>query len=270
MKILLLCCIVTFFACTSSEIPAEPKVIAPPPVVIPVAADAASILSKKEVPILCYHQIRAHTPEMSRTTRDYVVTEENFRAQMKFLSDSGYHSITPDQLYQYLLYGEPLPEKPVMITFDDTRIDQYTVGLTELEKYGFKGVFFIMTVSIDRPGYMSVEDIVDLSDRGHVIGSHTWNHENVKKLSEGDWEKQLDDPARKLEAISGGPIRYFAYPFGLWDENAIEQLKTRNYKLAFQLASKRDESDPLHTVRRIIVPGDWTVDRMKREMERSF
>ena len=186
------------------------------------------------------------------------------------LADSGYHTILPDQLHDYLTKGTPLPDKPIMLTFDDTCLDQYTIAAPELEKHGFKGVFFIMTVSLGRPRYMSKEQVKALSDAGHAIGSHTWDHHNVKKYQGDDWKKQLDKPAKQLESITGKPIEYFAYPFGLWNEPALPQLEKRNFKLAFQLAAKPDQEKPLYTVRRIIASGYWSANTLHRNMVNSF
>src|SRR5690349_20155322 len=93
--------------------------------------DAATILSRKEVPILCYHQIRDFRPKDSKIAKDYIVPIANFRAQMKMLADSGYHTILPDQLYAYLTTGAALPSKPVMLTYDDTDLDQYLIAEPE-------------------------------------------------------------------------------------------------------------------------------------------
>ena len=86
----------------------------------------------------------------------------DLRAQLKMLADSGYHTILPDQLFAYLTKGAALPSKPIMLTFDDTDEDQYTVAWPEMKKYGFKGVFFVMTVSLNRlPHYMSKDQVKD-------------------------------------------------------------------------------------------------------------
>ena len=183
----------------------------------PVIADAKAILNRTEVPILCYHQLRDFKPSDSKTAKDYIVPVGNFQQQMKLLADSGYHSILPDQLYDYLAFGTPLPEKPVMITFDDTRLEHYAVAVPEMNKYGFKGVFFIMTVSLNRPGYMTKEQVKQLSDSGHTVGLHTWNHQNVKTFTDEDWSIQIEKPLDQLEQITGKPVDYFAYPFGLWN-----------------------------------------------------
>src|SRR6187431_190747 len=118
-------------------------------------ASLATILSKKEVPVLWYHHIRNFSAGQSENMKSYSVTPAAFASQMKALSDSGFQTILPDQLYDYLVHDSVLPDKPVMITFDDTDKEQYSIGATEMNKYGFKGVFFIMTISINRPRYMS-------------------------------------------------------------------------------------------------------------------
>lgn len=233
-------------------------------------ADATTILARPQVPVLCYHRLRAYKPTESVSTRTYIVPEAPFRAQMKMLADSGYHTITPDEYYAYLVNNKPLPSKPVMITFDDTSEEQYTVGAAEMNKYGFKGVFFIMTVSIGRPGYMSREQIKALSDGGHVIASHTYDHHNVKKYAGEDWDVQMLKTKQKLEAITGKSVDYFAYPFGEWKPEAIPELQKRNYKAAFQLASKRDSLSPLYTIRRMIVPGEWDGAKLHKWMQINF
>ena len=236
----------------------------------PLPADAATILARPQVPILCYHQLRDFRATDSRTAKDYIVPVANFQEQIKLLADSGYHSILPDQLYDYLLYGKTLPSKPVIISFDDTRLDHYTVALAELNKYGFKGVFFIMTVSLNRPGYMTKEQVKELADEGHVIGLHTWNHKNVKTFTEEDWAIQIERPWEQLKAITGKPVDYFAYPFGLWNKEGLEKIKQYGFKAAFQLSARRDDSDPLFTIRRMIIPGEWNLPMMQQHLKNSF
>jgi peptidoglycan/xylan/chitin deacetylase (PgdA/CDA1 family) len=250
--------------------PANLNAPAPDPTTIPAAniASAASILARDQVPVLCYHQVRDWRAKDSKGAKDVPVAQ--FRDQIKMLADSGYHTILPDQLYAYLATGAPLPPKPVMLTFDDTDLDQYTTAKPELDKYGFKGVFFIMTVSLGRPRYMSKAQVKELSDDGHVIGSHTWDHHNVKKYQGDDWVTQIEKPTKTLEEITGKKINYFAYPFGLWNPEAIPELKKRGFVGAFVLAEKRDQQDPLFTIRRIIASGYWSPRTLHNSMVNSF
>lgn len=237
-------------------------------------ADAKNILARKQVPILCYHQIRNWKAGDGPMTKDYTVETQNFKDQMKMLADSGYHTILPDQLYAYLNEGKALPKKPIMLTFDDTVRDQFTTVNPTLKKLGFKAVYFIMTVSIGKQGkfvnYMSADEIKKLSDEGNTIGSHTYDHKNFKKYTGKDWEEQLDKPTKKLEEITGKKIEYFAYPFGLWNKEGFPELKKRGFKMAFALADKRDEKDPLMCVRRIIASGHWNPKTLHNSIVKSF
>ncbi|PWS25949.1 polysaccharide deacetylase [Pedobacter yonginense] len=237
-------------------------------------ADAKTILARKQVPILCYHQVRNWKPTDGKVGKDYIVEIQNFKDQMKMLVDSGYHTILPNQLYAYLNTGAKLPSKPIMLTFDDTDMDQFTVVKPTLDKLGYKAVYFIMTVSIGRKGkfvdYMTKEQIKQLSDEGNVIGSHTYDHKNFKKYAGKDWEEQLDKPTKKLEEITGKKMTEFAYPFGLWNAEGIPELKKRGFLMAYQLSTKRDEKDPLFTIRRIIASGYWSPRTLSNSIKNSF
>ena len=233
-------------------------------------ANTAAILAKKQVPVLCYHHIREAKPGQSETMKSYSVSPAQFAQQMKALKDSGYETILPDQLYNYLVFGATLPLKPVMLTFDDTDEEQFSIGAKEMEKYGFKGVYFLMTISINRPRYMSKEQIKQLADSGHAVEAHTWDHHMITKYQGDDWEKQLVQPMKKVESITGKSAQYFAYPFGLWNQAAIPELKKSGYKMAFILSTKRDSTEPLYTVRRMIVPGQWSATGMIKAMKQTF
>lgn len=223
----------------------------------------AEILAKQEIPILCYHRI-------SPTAKGaYSVTPTTFEGHIKVLSDSGYHAISPKQLYDYLLYNKALPDKPVMFTFDDSRIEHKTIAAPVLEKYGFRGVFFIMTITYGKKNYMTTDEIADLAKAGHTIGLHTWDHTMVTKYKDStDWRKQIVDPIKRLEGITGQPVEYFAYPNGVYNHEAATQL-SRHFKLSFILFSKRDSTLPLQSVRRMITT-ESTPQRMLTSMRKTF
>lgn len=249
---------------------AKKEVVAPPVEQEKKIADAATILARPQVPVLCYHHIREAKPGQSETFKSYSVSPSQFADQVKTLHDSGYQTVLPDQLYDYLAYGKELPAKPVMLTFDDTDEEQFSIGAKEMDKYGFKGVFFIMTISINRPRYMSREQIKQLAENGHAIESHTWDHKMVTKYEEGDFQNQMIKPKKTIEDITGKTASYFAYPYGIWSPKVFPLLKEADFKLAFILSTKRDSTQPLYTVRRMIVPGQWSTKGMMNAMKKTF
>lgn len=244
-----------------------------------VVADAATIMARPQVPVLCYH----HIYDIPKATREYDVTVNEFKKQMKMLHDSGYQTILPDQLYNYLAYGDPLPPKPFMITYDDSDEEQFSIAKPEMDKYGFKGVYFLMTISIGRPNYMTKEQIKQLADEGHAIASHTWDHHRVDRYKlentieergvkkvVNDWDQQLAKTKKDIEALTGKPVQDFAYPFGIWSKEGIPEIRNRGYRMAFQLSTKRDSLEPLYTVRRMIVSPEWSAEGMIRVMKSTF
>jgi peptidoglycan/xylan/chitin deacetylase (PgdA/CDA1 family) len=267
-------------ATASAEIPATAASGKP--------ADNAAIMARKQVPVVCYHQIRDWKPTDSKGAKDYIVQIAAFKEHIKMLADSGYQTILPDQLYAYLTTGAPLPKKPIMLTFDDTDLDQFTIANPTLKKYGFKAVYFVMTVSLGRPHYMTADMVKKLSDEGNVIGSHTWDHHRVDKYSHNselkiigkngkittrpvdDWVTQIDKPTKKLEEITGKKIDYFAYPFGIWKKPVLPEFQKKGFKIAFQLADKRDPDYPLMTVRRILDSGYWSTKTFGNSVRNSF
>jgi peptidoglycan/xylan/chitin deacetylase (PgdA/CDA1 family) len=161
-----------------------------------------------------------------------------------------------------------------------------------LEKYGFKGVFFIETIPLGKPHYMNTDQVKSLNDKGHLIGIHTWDHQNVKKLHAGNpvvsklvstkkyttpdaqvaaaWDLELTKPKAKLEALVGHPVVYFAYPFGSWDYAAVDVLKKGGVKAAFQLGDKIGDQAPLYTIRRILSEGNWSPTTLARMIRIAF
>lgn len=223
----------------------------------------AQIMAKPQVPVICYHRI-----ENGRND-EYTVSPVSFNNQIKALADSGFHSISPDQLYDYLVYNKSLPEKPFMITFDDSRVEHAEIAAPVLEKYNFRGVFFIMTITYNKKNYMTTDQIAALAKAGHTVGLHSWDHTMVTKYdSIQDWQKQVVEPKKKLETITGKPVAYFAYPYGICNHKSAQEM-SKYMKLAFILSTKRDSLQPLHTVRRMIVP-EWTPQGMIRAMKKTF
>jgi peptidoglycan/xylan/chitin deacetylase (PgdA/CDA1 family) len=223
-------------------------------------------ISLPTIPALSYHNVRAFTTQNPA----YFITPEEFEKQIKKLKEAGFQTVLPKDIEEVFLAGKKKEAKSVMISFDDTRADHYASAAPILEKYGFRGTFFIMTVSIGKPGYMDRDQIRDLSDRGHAIGLHTWDHQDLRKIAADQWKIQIDEPKALLEEITGKKVTSLAYPFGLWNPEVILQIKARGLKSAFQLGGKADPNDPIYSLPRILVPGNWLGDRLLKEIESRF
>ena len=228
-----------------------------------VINSASKILGKKEVPILCYHRIEDGRNDI------YSVSPAIFASHLQILADSGYNSVLPNELYDYLVHNAALPDKPFMISFDDSRTEHYSIAAPELEKRNFRGAFFIMTVTNNKKNYLTNDEIAELSERGHSIGLHSWDHVMATQYSDSTiWEKQVYAPKKKLEDMIGKPIEYWAYPNGVYNKEAAEELD-KHFKMSFILLAKRDSVYPLQTIRRIIVPSD-SPQRLLRRIDSTY
>jgi peptidoglycan/xylan/chitin deacetylase (PgdA/CDA1 family) len=168
------------------------------------------------------------------------------------------HPVSGQALVDHLELGTPLPEKPVMLSFDDASGGQFTHALPLLQRMGMPATFFIMTVVLDRPNWLSRDDIRTLDAAGMTIAGHTWDHHPVTKYGKQDWATQLEKPRELLEQIVGHGVDLFAYPYGLWNQAALPHVQAAGYRAAFQLTDQpQDPRLPLLTVQRVLPHGGW-------------
>jgi peptidoglycan/xylan/chitin deacetylase (PgdA/CDA1 family) len=212
------------------------------------------------VPVLCWHQLRDWRPGDSGTARtELICPPRHFRAQLDALKHDGWTTIGPDQYVTHLTTGARLPPKPVILTFDDSQASQITEGLPDLVARAMTATFFVMTVVLGKQGWMTNRDVKHLADEGMTVAAHTWDHHRVDRYSGSDWKIQLDQPKALLEKLTGKPVEHFAYPYGLWNRAAFPHLAAAGYRTAFQLRQfPIDPTQPLYSLRRIIVVSTWT------------
>ena len=223
------------------------------------AAHAAILKRAPQVPVLNYHQVRDWTVRDSTQDRPYIMPVATFASQMDYLAQHGYHSISPDQLLAHLTTGAALPSKPVLLTFDDADENQWTNAVPVLKAHHFTATFFIMTVVLNKTNYMSDAQLRALDHAGMTIGGHTWDHHRVDRYSGSDWQIQIVRPTERLQRILGHPVRYFAYPYGVWKPDAFAHLEASGYWAAFQLNQDPvDASAPLYTLQRQIADPYWS------------
>ncbi|MBP7557969.1 MAG: polysaccharide deacetylase family protein [Chitinophagaceae bacterium] len=219
----------------------------------------------RQIPILCYHNIYVNPPQEDQLW----ISLAHLELQLKMLRDSGYSTVLPEDIYQHFTSGMPLPQKAVTITFDDGHAQHFSLVAPLLSKYGFKAAFFIPTAFIGKKYYLTEKEIRILADSGHTIGCHTYDHPSVAS-AKMDWGKQFDSCRQQLEKITGQPVYYFAYPYGIWTDSAISQLKARHFRAAFQLTGKTSPADSLFTLKRLMISGAWPPDELRQKLRTIF
>jgi peptidoglycan/xylan/chitin deacetylase (PgdA/CDA1 family) len=179
-----------------------------------------------------YHHI-GETPEGADEIRTgLTVSEANFREQMDYLADNGYHPISETDLFKALYYGDELPPHAVMLTFDDGYEDNYLVAATELERHGFPATFFIITGSVGEEEQMDWDQVRELDRQGMDIGSHTVSHPDLSIISLTDARFELEQSQSEIAGNLGHPVYWLSYPAGAYDADVLDLARESGYLLA--------------------------------------
>jgi peptidoglycan/xylan/chitin deacetylase (PgdA/CDA1 family) len=222
---------------TKSPTP-KPGVIPTNTLVPMIPADALqppSYAGYERLPCFTYHHV---DPKLKNSI---AITPATFEAQLKVLKEGGYHTITARQLAEHHAKGTPLPDKPVMITFDDGWKNQYQYAAPLLKKYGFVATYFVNPQLIGRgSAYMTRDMLVALTADGNDIESHTWTHVAlIRKGTESalDFQKrimrQMTLANTWIAKVVGKKPVALCYPFGFYDIEAVSRAKAAGYELAF-------------------------------------
>ncbi|WP_291643702.1 polysaccharide deacetylase family protein [Clostridium sp.] len=210
----------------------------------------------KGIPVLMYHSIGY------KKGNTLMLPKENFREQMKYLKDNGYVTLTLDETYVFFENNKPVPEKSVVLTFDDGYVDNYVDALPILKKFGFKATIFVITGEVDKSkSYMNVEQLKEMEASGMDIQSHTVHHDHLAKLS---YQKQLETLKESkdfLEKALNKKIKYFAYPYGEYSKESLKAVKEAGYTMAFTTAGRwSDKADGILTLDRVFISGSANLD----------
>ena len=216
-----------------------------------------------QLPILMYHHIADPPPDADPTRRDLSVSPQAFEAQLRYLVGAGYQPITLRDLVYHLTLDVPLPEKPIILTFDDGYEDNYTNAYPLLKKYGFVGTFFIVTEPVDkeRDGYMSWAQIEIMHTNGMEIGAHSYTHLDLRGKSVDYIVWQAVGSREAIEARIQQPVRFFSYPSGGYDEQVVNVLQSANFwgAVTTETGTHQSSRQPFE-LRRIRVRGSDTLD----------
>lgn len=180
-------------------------------------------------PILEYHKITNNSEEDSEV---YAVPPAEFSAQLDYLQQKGYTTITLQDFMRVLHGKGKLPDKPIVLTFDDGYEDNYTEMLPILEAHNMKAVVYVISNNIGKPGYLTLEQIKDMQKRGIEIGSHTADHISLKGLDDALRRYEVRDSKIFLEWSGLETIYSFSYPNGDYTPEIVDILKDEEYLTA--------------------------------------
>ena len=201
------------------------------PVTFPQISDRARA---SKIPIIMYHDITAAKDV------DWDVTPDELEKHFQTLQEGGYTPITMDRMVNHLRTGSPLPEKPVLLTFDDNYVGQYKYAFPLLKKYNYPAVWSVHTRFVGTTGQKpkaTWDQLREMQKSGLItVASHTVNHLNMKNLSNAEIEREVLESKKVLEKELKISIDYFTYPEGDFTERAKDKVKDVGYKAALSMS----------------------------------
>ena len=207
------------------------------------------------IPVLMYHSIS------NKPGNIFCVPAQQFLKEMAWLYSHGYNTISMDELCDAINNGSPLKEKPIMISFDDGYEDNYDVAFPILKQFGYTATFFLVSDFV-APGWLTWQELKELSDAGNSIESHTASHRDLRTLTSNEQRKELLKSKQLIESKLGTRVRAISYPFGGYNEKTLSLLQSLGYELAFTSKHGRVYNNDIRfKLKRIGVDGGMPLNK---------
>lgn len=200
-----------------SPTPTEITILWPTP-----DGDARSRLVR--LSILMYHYVEPWPPNADEARKSLTVRPEDFALQMQYLAENGYTTVSLYDLVDALALGRALPERAVVLTFDDGYRGLMDYALPVTQRYGFTGTVFVITdfSDYDLPAYLNWTQIKQLYALGWRIEPHTKTHLTLASRTRDKQVYEMLGSIETIEANLGVRPRFFCYPVGKYDELTVQ------------------------------------------------
>ena len=213
----------------------------------------------RDVPVLMWHNLA------EESSGDMTISVDTFRAQIEALHEAGFKTVSLQQLYDYVHFGTELPEKPIVLTFDDGYLSNYEYAYPILQEYDMQATIFAIGVSVGKDTYKDTDhamtphfgadearEMVDsglISVQSHTFDMHQWppfedGNAQVRETllpfdgeADADYEAAVEadfaESRELLESITGQPVNALAFPEGAYVTLTQDALRSAGAELTF-------------------------------------
>lgn len=192
------------------------------------AVDASPSPTRRAVPILMHHVI-AEPPPSARFPDLYVPPTE-LRAQVRWLADAGYEAVTLGRVFDAWQGRATLPSRPVVLTFDDGYRSHVTAALPILATERWPGVLNLDLSNLAPSWGLSVARVRRMLAAGWSVDAHSLTHADLAALSPSSLAREVRGSRREIERLFGVRPRFFCYPAGRYDADAIDAVEAAGYE----------------------------------------
>ena len=218
-----------------------------------------------KIPVLLYHNFVTQVPETDPDNFNYINTPESFEENIKTLLENGYTIISMKELDEANNYKKGLPNKPIIITFDDGYYSNYEYIYPILKKYNIKASIFIITdkigQEIDGIKYLDWDECLEMQNSGLVeIFSHSKKHVFYDKLPVREIRDDVKESYRMIEKHLGKQkLKVFAYPYGAYTNETVQTLKNNGIDFqVYDIGINNFRSLDKNFIKRINIPCEMT------------
>jgi peptidoglycan/xylan/chitin deacetylase (PgdA/CDA1 family) len=215
-----------------------------------------------KLPILVYHYIEIVTDTRDTIRKSLSIMPSIFEQQLQILQQNEYTPISLNDLINYYHNKQNLPQKPIILTFDDGYEDFYTDAYPILQKYQIPATIYITTGFIDYThNYLTKDQLLEISKSKLIeIGAHGVDHYNLHFSNSLIVKNEIINSKQILEKLLNRPITHFAYPYGGYSDDAILNLKKNKFETAVTMDYGNIQTYANRYLLKRIRPGSSTGD----------
>jgi peptidoglycan/xylan/chitin deacetylase (PgdA/CDA1 family) len=194
-----------------------------------VTPQVAQAIENADIPVLLYHRI-------GDTEGHLTISPDKFARDLSRLREMGYDTISLETFRKYEVDPEtPLPEKPIMISFDDGYLDNYLNAYLILRQFGMTAAFYIITSLVGEEDRLAAGHIREMATNGMSIGSHTVSHRQLGEMGVEEAANEMSLSRLYLEGLLQKPVQYIAYPKGSYNEFTGKVANESGYNGGFSI-----------------------------------
>jgi peptidoglycan/xylan/chitin deacetylase (PgdA/CDA1 family) len=205
-----------------------------------------SITEKKDyrIPIIMYHYVEYVKDPLDTIRKSLDINPFVFEKELEALNQNHYQTLFVKELPKILSGEMSYSSKSAVLTFDDGYEDFYTDVLPLLKEYQIKATVYIVYNFIGQKGFLNEKEIKEIIDSKLVeIGSHTLDHLYLKKLSQSVITEQVVDSKKMLEDKFNIKVETFAYPYGAFNQDTADLVRSAGYTTAVAVMSGIKQSE---------------------------
>lgn len=199
----------------------------------PASTVRAQSRTTLRLPVLVLHHVKWDKPGDDAIELGLTIHPTQLRQELDYLQARGYHTVSAARVALTLISRGRLPAHPVVLTFDDGYQDAYRTVYPALRSRRMTGTFFVCPDLVGKPRYMTWRQVSEMSSHGMDIEAHTMTHPDLTSVPAAQQWAEIQGSRLALQSRLHVPVRVFAYPYGRFNAEVLNEVRRAGYVAAF-------------------------------------